>query len=534
MWIARPFAAGALVCLVACGGGSGSSPPAPQPDFTIAVSPTSLTAVEGGTSAVATVSITAVNGFKGGAAVSISGLPPGATANPAFPLAINAGSSQQFTITTTDATPTGTATLTAHATSGSLAHDASLTLITGPVVKTSQEGTVLYLQSHANGHTARIGLDTAWGGAIIEVSLDGTNFVNHDDPGREVQPALYDGAAQYPAWGPGSVYGWDPVLAGDAYGHGSSVLQQTISSNSLYTSTAPLQWWPDNFGGGASTPVAADMTFEQTVALASGAPLAFKVHYRLVHSGSDTHYNTGQEFPAVYVNSAYTTFAYYGGTSPWTNGAITTTPTVAIATPPYPAPYYVPEQWGALVDSGNRGLTVYVPGMIPLENAWSFTGAATVYMSPGVDFTIAAGAVIEGDIYLVPGDVNAARAAIYEIHRTLSGTNLCAPLANVDQPAPNATLSGIAAVSGWAFGIDVALSGVTVYLDGVLVGHATLGDSRPDVVNAYPHVAPANSGWNFTFDTTKLTNGPHTIVVHATDAANAEAILVPVAVTISN
>ena len=144
-------------------------------------------------------------------------------------------SDPQFTITTTDATPLGSVALTLRASSGSLAHEVTLALVTVPLVTTSQQGTVLYLLSRANGHAARIGLDTAWGGAIVEVSMDGTNFVNRHDTGREVQPALYDGAASYPDLAPGSAYGWDPVLAGDAYGRGSAVPMYTVSPGSLYT-----------------------------------------------------------------------------------------------------------------------------------------------------------------------------------------------------------------------------------------------------------------------------------------------------------
>ena len=64
------------------------------------------------------------------------------------------------------------------------------------------------------------------------------------------------------------------------------------------------------------------MSFEQTVTPAPGAALAFQLHLKLTHTGTDTHYNQSQEFPAVYVNSAYTIFVYYEGTSPWTNGAV--------------------------------------------------------------------------------------------------------------------------------------------------------------------------------------------------------------------
>jgi hypothetical protein len=110
----------------------------------------------------------------------------------------------------------GNSTITLRGTSGSVPHDApAVTLGITPAIQTSQNGTVLYLQSVANGHTARIGLDTKWGGAIVEVSLDGTNFVNAHDTGREVQPALYD------AKDAASANGWDSVLAGDKYDHGS-------------------------------------------------------------------------------------------------------------------------------------------------------------------------------------------------------------------------------------------------------------------------------------------------------------------------
>jgi hypothetical protein len=537
-WHTLALAVCTAAWLVGCGG-SGSSTPAA--DFSITVSPASLATAEGGTTAAATVTIAALNGFTGSVSVSIAGLPPGATAKPGFPVLIGPGAKQQFSVVTTDSTPTGTATLILHATSGALAHDASIDLVTGPVVQTSQQGTVLYLQSHANGHTVRIGLDTAWGGAIVEVSMDGTNFVNRHDTGREVQPALYDGADQYPDPGPGSSYGWDPVLAGDAYGAGSQVLHQAVAAESLFTSTAPLQWWPDNFGGGSGMPVAADTTFEQTITVAAGAPLAFKVHFKLIHNGTDTHYNSGQELPAVYVNSIYTTLAYYGGSSPWANGALTRTVTQTFLTGSFATAHYAPEQWAALVDGGNQGLAVYVPGQYPYDAAWSFAGQTgtgpfgntTVYMLPTCYLTILPGTSFEGDVYLVPGDLSAARAAIYAVHAALSATDICAPLTSIDQPVGNATIGGSVTVTGWSFD-NVALSGVSVYVDGAPAGTATLGISRPDVAAAYPHVAPANAGWRYTLDTTKIANGPHTLTVHAGDSAGNAAVNAPISVIVSN
>jgi Bacterial Ig domain len=497
------------------------------------VAPTSLTAIVGSGSAPATVSVTPVNGFTGTVSVALSGLPAGATTNPSFPLSVAANSSQQFTVSTSDATPTGTAMLSLHATSGSLAHDATVNLTTSPVIQTSQVGTVLYLQSHGNGHTARIGLDTAWGGAIVEISLDGTNFVNAHDTGREVQPAVYDAA---PVAGQVGANGWDPVLGGDRYDHGSPTISQQVAVSSLYTETTPLHWNPDVFGGGANAPIDSDMTFEQTVTVAPGAPLAFQLHLKLTHNGMDFHYVSQQEFPAVYVNAGYTTLAYYDGAAPWTNGGVTLLPVSTNQ-----SSVYAPEQSAALVDVNNQGLTVFVPGSYPAWASQYFpssgsgpTGNTTVYMRPLTAFNFAPGAIVEGDVYLIPGDAAAARSVVYALHGSVPVANLAAPLANVDSPTPSAVISGSnVTVAGWAFG-NSPISAVNVSVDGTVQGTATLGVARPDVAAAFPQIAPANCGWNFSLDTTSLANGAHTITFHVVDSSNSDILLPPLSVTVSN
>jgi hypothetical protein len=64
-------------------------------------------------------------------------------------------------------------------------------LTTEPIVrvKTYQSGLVLYLESDSGTDVSRIGLETAWGGSIVEVSLNGTDYVNESGTGREVQAA---------------------------------------------------------------------------------------------------------------------------------------------------------------------------------------------------------------------------------------------------------------------------------------------------------------------------------------------------------
>jgi hypothetical protein len=98
----------------------------PVADFTIAVSPASATVVQGA-SATFTVSTTAVNGSTQSVALSVTGLPSGATG--AFsPASVTAGGSSTLTITTTATTTTGAAALSITGTSGATTHSAAATL----------------------------------------------------------------------------------------------------------------------------------------------------------------------------------------------------------------------------------------------------------------------------------------------------------------------------------------------------------------------------------------------------------------------
>src|SRR5438132_14333941 len=62
---------------------------------------------------------------------------------------------------------------------------------------TSQQRSLLILQNQTSTDTIRIGLETAWGASSVDVSLHGTYCVSAHDTGREEQPAINDGDAQY-------------------------------------------------------------------------------------------------------------------------------------------------------------------------------------------------------------------------------------------------------------------------------------------------------------------------------------------------
>jgi hypothetical protein len=101
--------------------------PAPNPDFTISDSPTSIT-VTRGTTGQTTVTIAAVNGFTGTVNLSVSG--QGSRVTPTFnPTSITGSGTSTLSLRVSNRATRGTRTLTITGTSGSLSHSTTLTLI---------------------------------------------------------------------------------------------------------------------------------------------------------------------------------------------------------------------------------------------------------------------------------------------------------------------------------------------------------------------------------------------------------------------
>ncbi len=96
------------------------------------------------------------------------------------------------------------------------------------------------------------------------------------------------------------------------------------------------------------------------------------------------------------------------------------------------------------------------------------------------------------------------------------------PSVAIDAPVAGATVSGTVTVSGWAIdnttSAGTAIGTVQVKVDGVAVGTATYGVSRPDVCAVWPGRAGCpNVGFTYALNTASLTPGSHTITVSATN-----------------
>jgi hypothetical protein len=98
-----------------------------QPDFSVSAIPSSQSVVQGNSTSY-TINVAGSNGFTGTVGLSVSGLPQGAAAS-FNPNSITTSGSSTLTVSTSSTTPVGSYPLTITATSGSLVHTATTTLV---------------------------------------------------------------------------------------------------------------------------------------------------------------------------------------------------------------------------------------------------------------------------------------------------------------------------------------------------------------------------------------------------------------------
>jgi hypothetical protein len=483
-------------------------------DFSLAVSPAQIAATIGGVSQAFTVSVTGQNGFADTVTLSLTGLPAGTTSQPASPFRVAAGASQDVAISVPMTTAVGNFSLQVAGTSGPLSHNGQVGLTVLPVIKTYDTGEMLYLETDTSTETTKLGLRKAWGDSIVEVSLNGTNYVNSDDPGRQIQTSLWDTNSS----------AYNPVEAGDHFFNGSPVLGATLNSDSLYTKTQPIQWAPENFGGGTG-PVLGDAYIEKWITVVPGYNRVFKVHYKITHFGTDSHADAPQELPVMYVNPIVSNFFYYGGNAPWTNDALSqfTMPGGCCAY------LYTPEDWGAYVDNTNSGIALFTPGQYP--DSKGFNAGSTLQFTPTCPYSWDPGSVLEFNTYILAGSLTQSRAAINELHKQETGPSPLTPFGYFSPP-PGPLQGTAVLLQGWVWSL-VGIASVDVFIDGSKIGSATYGIADPSVGTVFPG-APENVGFQYSLDTTKFTKGNYTMIVKAADVSGKVATFSTAQVNISN
>jgi hypothetical protein len=209
--------------------------------------------------------------------------------------------------------------------------------------------------------TIKLGVDLNAGGAITYLSPanNEANLINSYDWGRQVQMSYYSGPVPFVA-GDNSPkdhwkhLGWNPIQAGDDFGHGSKVLEHRNDGKSMYVKCIPMQWPLDNEPG--------ECTFESWLELDGNT---VRARCRLLNQRSDkTHYSArNQELPAVYTNGPYYRLMTYCGAKPFTDGELTRIQKDPKKTFPWTS-FSATEHWAALVDDNDWGLGVWQPACL--------------------------------------------------------------------------------------------------------------------------------------------------------------------------
>ncbi len=108
----------------------------------------------------------------------------------------------------------------------------------------------------------------------------------------------------------------------------------------------------------------------------------------------------------------------------------------------------------------------------------------------------------------------------------VDNANASKPFGTIDTPAQGGTAEGNAYVNfGWAltqnpYFISTDGSTITVFVDGLALGHPTYNQYRSDIASLFPGLANSNGAIGFYYvDTTTLANGVHTISWSVSDNA---------------
>lgn len=123
----------------------------PPPDFTLALSPTSLSTTAGATGSPVSITANPINSFTGTVAVAITGLPTGVSATPST-LTLTPATAQTVTFTAAPATVASSSTVTFSGTSANLTHSTALTLtIQAATITTTQDVTTFHYDIARDG-----------------------------------------------------------------------------------------------------------------------------------------------------------------------------------------------------------------------------------------------------------------------------------------------------------------------------------------------------------------------------------------------
>ncbi len=479
------------------------NPGTPTPDFSLSVSPASLSVAQGG-SGNGTISTSVSGGFNSALSLSVSGLPSGVTAsfNPTSIAAPGNGNST-LTFSASSTATTGSSIVTVTASGGGVTHTATITLTvtaaaTPDFTLSASPGSLSVAQGSGGSSTIST---TVFGGFNSAISLSASG--------------LPSGVAA--SFNPSSIA---------APGSGNSTLTFS-ASNTATTGTTNVTVAAT--GGG--------VTHTATVALTVTAPGGGGTTQLLGNPG----FENGASNPSPWtasttassnriINSSSTEPPHSGTFDAWLDGhgSTTTESILQQVTIPANATAATLTFWLHIDTAETTTTTAFDTLTVQVRNSsgsvlstlamFSNLNHAAGYQQKSFDLTSFKGQTIQ--IFLQGKEDYTLQTSFvvddFALNVTTPGGDTTPPTTSITSPANGAIVSGTVMVTATASD-NVGVTQMQILIDGTEVTSNTNSTSL-----------------SFRFGTTNVANGPHTIVSKAFDAAGNVGTSPTVTVTVSN
>lgn len=493
----------------------------------------------GSSSGPVSLRVVASADWRGPATIRVAGLREGVRISAPYGWTLGPDAEATFEVSVDRNAEAGEYPLTLRATVGADRVDVVVPISVVPAVWTYEEPTRLVLERVESGDTSRLVLDKRRGGAIVEASLNGRNFLSAVDNAGGVQTRIFSADAVDDCLGCTGLYRWSAFQGGTQSNAPNPVTAWRRDSAGLYTAAGGAQWIaPADWRG--NPVVATSVRVEQWVTALPTGEAGFELRYRISY---DSPFAKGapartHDLPSVRVDSSLTRVLRYGGGSPWTGASVDE----ALPSPGARSQRVVAaERWVALVDEKDQGVTLYAPSAqrqleVRQEPLGGRVGAPTALAaSLTTAFPLVPYARTEVRAYLFLGDWRDARrqaAAVRPQAERLS-PDVSPPWGYLDRPTADTTLRGVVDASGWALD-DRAVARVELLVDSTVVSTVGLTLDRPDLQRGVPW-APLRSGWQARWDTSRFPDGWHTVTARAVDSAgNTTVLFQPTRVAVAN
>lgn len=308
--------------------------------------------------------------------------------------------------------------------------------------------------SYIQNSFIRIGVDMSWGGAlsyyedldsdvqavsdngIIRIDTDASqrygteslndrvNLINCHDTGRLVQQSYYGTTNYEMGFFDGHYCAYNPVQGGNMYNDSSKIVDLRIEEDSIYIKCRPLDWAKEK-------EYITDSYMEATYTLCDDT---LKTQCRFVDFSGYDPASRGQELPAFYGAATMDNFVYYGGSSPWTDGGLSTLDGLDEYLYAHYPSAHVTEHWGALTGefSDSFSIGLYIPdselmlagvyGTVTEQTENPDISNPTSYLAGEKEMLFQSFDPIEYDFYITTGTVNEVRNNFKSIALSQSDT----------------------------------------------------------------------------------------------------------------